>query len=149
MFPTSRRRGAAPDAPSDQSESAAKQQQRNAKCHKSLKNRLRAPRNRSQTIPTPKHGIFELNNTRRPQAGRETLVRHVNILLTFRRKSPSYQQATSTFWESGFKNYLAPRLAFFVKQPGGLGCKLHSKCSKYNLAQLSRLAGGFITYIRV
>jgi len=39
----------------------------------------------------PKHGIFELKNMRRPQAGREILARHVNILPTFRRESANSQ----------------------------------------------------------
>ena len=38
-----------------------------------------------------KHGIFELKNMRRPQAGREILARHVNILPTFRRESANSQ----------------------------------------------------------
>ena len=50
----------------------------------------------------PKHGIFELKNMRWPQAGREILARHVNILPTFRRKYPKLELPTSTLRESGF-----------------------------------------------
>jgi hypothetical protein len=53
----------------------------------------------------PQNNFLSSKTHRRPQAGREILARHVNILPTFRRKSPNSQhqhfgRAVSTDWES-------------------------------------------------
>jgi hypothetical protein len=53
----------------------------------------------------PQNNFLSSKTHRRPQAGREILARHVNILPTLRRKSPNSQhqhfgRAVSTVWES-------------------------------------------------
>ena len=58
----------------------------------------------------PKHGIFELKNMRRPQAGREILARHVNILPTFRRESGNSQHQHFGRADSTLSLWLVSRL---------------------------------------